>query len=138
MGGYQFNKNFGAELGYVNFGNFTSSGKPAGVASTFDAKIKGAEFMGVGAFPITESFSVYGKLGFFNYDVEFSSTVAGAGASTGRDRGTVLTFGAGLKYDATKTIGARFEWQRYNDVGDAATTLNAPIDLLSLGIVFKF
>ena len=141
FGGYQFNKNFGAEVGYVDLGKATANGVITGVAVSADAKVKGFEVLGVGTLPIANNFSAYGKLGFFRWDLDVSATGAISGFSatvSASETGTDFTFGLGLKYDFAKNIGARLEWQRYNDIGKESTTGKSDADLLSLGIVFKF
>ena len=44
----------------------------------------------------------------------------------------------GLKYDFTKNVGARMEWQRYSNIGNDSTTGQGDVNLYSIGIVFKF
>lgn len=141
FGGYQFNKNFGAEVGYVDLGQTTANGVITGVTVSTSTKAKGWEVLGVGTLPIADKFSAYGKLGFFRWDVDFSATVAIPGfaaVASASETGTDLTYGLGLKYDLTKNVGARLEWQRYNDLGNSATTGKSDVDLFSLGIVYKF
>jgi OOP family OmpA-OmpF porin len=141
FGGYQFNKNFGAEVGYVDLGKATANGVITGVTVSADAKVKGFEVLGVGTLPIANNFSAYGKLGFFRWDLDVSATgvISGFSATvSASETGTDFTFGLGLKYDFAKNIGARLEWQRYNDIGKESTTGKSDADLFSLGIVFKF
>lgn len=122
FGGYQFHKYFGAELGYTDLGQASAPG--AG-----DAKAKGFELSGVGTFPITERFSIYGKLGFFRWDVDAS----GQSAS-----GTDLTYAVGVQWNFTKRFGLRAQYQMYKDVGDDATTGTTDVDVIGIGVVFKF
>lgn len=124
FGGYQFNQALGAELGYVDLGNF--AGTVSGVAANSDAKA--VELVGVGTLPIAPRFSAYGKAGAFYWDAD--TTAPGLNPS---GDGTDFTFGAGLKYDFTNNMGARLEWQRYQDVGDITD-----VDLISVGLVAKF
>ena len=142
FGGYQFNKYLGAELGYVDLGRATARGTLLGVAVSATAKAKGWEFLGVGTLPIADKFSAYGKAGLFRWDLDVSATGVVPGfapvAVSTSDKGTDFTFGIGLKYDFTKSIGARVEWQRYKDIGNDATTGKSDVDLLSVGVVFKF
>ncbi len=141
FGGYQFNKNFGAEVGYVDFGKATANGVISGVAVSANAKAKGWEFLGVGTLPIADKFSAYGKLGFFRWDADVSATASIPGfavTASASDKGTDLTYGIGLKYDFFKSASGRLEWQRYKDIGNTATTGKSDVDLISLGLVFKF
>lgn len=139
--GYQFNKNFGAEVGYVHLGKATANGVIQGVTVSDSIKAKGLEVLGVGTLPIADKFSAYGKLGFFRWDVDMTLTETYPNYSIAysvSDSGTDLTYGLGLKYDFAKNIGARLEWQRYKDLGNPETTGKSDVDLISLGIVFKF
>src|SRR5919106_395303 len=102
LGGYQFNRYFAAELGYHNLGEASASaGAVEGTAW---------ELVGVGAYPIVDRLSVYGKLG---------------------------VYGVGLQYDVLKNVGVRGEWQRYNKMGggDIGET---DVDVLSVGVVYRF
>lgn len=135
FGGYQFNKNFAAELGYVDLGKATASAP--GV--TANVKAKGFEFLGVGTLPLSDGFSAYGKLGFFRWDADASIAIPAFGAlGTFSESGTDVTFGIGVKYDFTKNVAARLEWQRYKDLGNDATIGKSDVDVMSIGVVFKF
>lgn len=142
FGGYQFNKYLGAEFGYVDLGKASANGTILGAAASATAKAKGWELLGVGTLPFSDKFSAYGKAGLFRWDADVSATAVIPGfapaAVSASDNGTDVTFGLGLKYDHTKNIGVRLEWQRYKDVGNDATTGKSDVDLLSVGIVFKF
>jgi OmpA-OmpF porin, OOP family len=129
LGGYQINRNFSAELGYSNLGEITASG-PGGSLSI---ESNAWELVGVGSYPLSNQLSVYGKLGLYRAEVELTSTVGISGDETATD----LTYGVGLRYDFTPTIGVRGEWQRYGDVGGGSTG-EGDVDVLSVGVIFKF
>ena len=122
FGGYQFHKNFAAELGYTDLGKASAPGFA-------DAEASGFELVGVGSFPLTERFSLYGKLGFFRWDVD-------SGGQS--DSGTDLTYALGVQWNFTKRLGFRAQYQVYKDVGDSATTGSTDVDVLGVGVVFKF
>ena len=123
FGGYQFSRNFAAEIGYHDFGEakFTGPG--------FDEKVEGSawELVGIGALPLGNAFSIYGKLGAYYGKFE------GGGES---DSNTGLTFGIGGQFDVMRNLGLRLEWQRYNDMGENDS--KADLDVLSFGIVYRF
>ena len=127
LGGYQFNRNFAAELGYHNLGETKAS------APGVDAKIKATawELVGVGMWPIANQFGVYGKLGAHHSEAKLDSNVG----VSGKDTGNGLTFGAGLQYDVMPALGLRAEWQRYQKVGGDSDN---KIDVLSLGALWRF
>lgn len=137
FGGYQFNHYLGAELGYVDLGKFSASGTVLGAPATASAEAKGVELVGVVSYPFTPQFSVYGKAGAFRWDVDTRATAGAAAASVG-DHGTDFTLGAGVKYDFTRNLGARLEFQRYNNVGENNTTGQTDINLWTIGLVYKF
>lgn len=114
-GGYQFNRNFAAEVGYVTLFD-------KGVAGT-NIEVDGFEILAVGKMPLANNFSVYGKVGFLMWDAKASGF--------GSDDGTDLTFGIGLQYDVSRNLGIRGQWQRY-DVDDADA------DMFSIGVIYRF
>jgi OmpA-OmpF porin, OOP family len=121
FGGYQFSRNFGAEIAYVELGkaHFVSPGGNSTVEST------GFEFSGIGTFPINEKLSLYGKLGFFLWDADLKGPTAVS------DDGTDLTFGFGARWNFTKSLAGQVQWQRY-DVSDA------DVDVIGVGVLFRF
>jgi OmpA-OmpF porin, OOP family len=119
LGGYQFNRHFAAELGYHNLGEVSAGGE----------SVEGTawELVGIGAYPIVDKFSVYGKLGLYRGELE------GAGID---ESNTDLTYGAGLQYDFLKNVGVRGEWQRYSKMGGGDDETD--VDVLSVGLVYRF
>jgi len=98
--GYQLNRNFAAEAGYGYLGKFTADG--AGITSSV------WELVGIGAVPLSNQFSVYGKLGAY-----YATTKSAPFKRSNRD----LTYGLGGQYGVSRNIALRGEWQHYNDVG---------------------
>lgn len=138
-GGYQFNPNGAVEFGYVDLGKVKASGTDSFLgAASIDWEASGFTAALVGSLPVGQNFGLMGKLGLFHWDLDAnaSSSVFGSGSDTAS--GTDLTYGLGLKYDFSKTVGVRAEWERFKDVGDDNTTGQGDIDLLSVGLVFKF
>jgi OOP family OmpA-OmpF porin len=137
IGGYQFNRNLGVEAGYTDLGRASLNGTVLGVPVSARAKAKGFELLGVGTLPLNEQFALYAKAGLFRWDVDTSVTAAGITAAIG-DKGTDFTFGVGVKYNLTRNAAVRFEFQRYNDVGNDATTGQSNVNVWSLGLQFRF
>jgi len=133
FGGYQFNANFGAELGYTDLGEVSATFAGFGSATI---ESKGIELLGVGTYPINQQFSIFGKLGFFRWDVDANDGTGLVGSVS--DSGTDLTFGFGVKYNFTKNVALRAEWQRYTDVGETNTTGMADVDVLGVSVIIKF
>lgn len=131
FGGYQFNRNFAAELAYTDFGKVKAS-SAAGVSA--EIKSNAWELVGVGSYPIgTSGFAPYVKLGVYRGEAKLSSNVAVSGKDTNND----WTAGLGIRYDITKSVGVRAEWQRYNGVG-GSNVGDSDVDVLSIGALWKF
>ncbi|BBI98523.1 hypothetical protein FGKAn22_02160 [Ferrigenium kumadai] len=118
--GYQYNPNFAVEGEYTDLGRFTT-------ATAVNGKSNVWGLSAVGALPLENNFSVYGKLGLAR-----SNTTTSAATGTKR---TAATYGLGGQYDATPMIGLRLSWERY---GVGMTGQNASDDLYSLAALFKF
>jgi OOP family OmpA-OmpF porin len=121
LGGYQINKNFGAELGYTDFGKSDSGG----------VTFKGTawELVGVGTLPLSDKFGVFGKLGFAMGDGEATSPLG-----TFSDDSVELTYGFGVKYNFTPVLGVTAEYQAYPDFANGATD----VTVMSIGVLFRF
>lgn len=120
LAGYQFTPHFAAELGYHNFGEASAPG----------ASIKANAWEGVvvGSFPIGPV-SLYGKLGFFRGELD------GLGITeTNQD----VTYGVGVQYNFSRQVGVRGEWQRYNNLGGGRFGSETDVDVLSVGVVYRF
>jgi len=120
LGGYQFNRHFAAELGYHNLGE--ASGTAGALEGT------AWELVGIGAYPIVDKLSVYGKLGVYRGELE---------APGAEETNTDLTFGVGLQYDFLKNVGVRGEWQRYSKMG-GGNLVETDVDVLSVGVIYRF
>ena len=132
LGGYQFNKHFAAEIGYVDLGTLTARG-PGG---TLTADVSAFELVAVGSLPVADRFSVYGKLGLYRGEVDGNvNTVLVTGSAS--ETNTDVTFGFGARFDFSKQLGARIEWQRYPSVGGPDTGED-DVDLISIGLLFRF
>jgi OOP family OmpA-OmpF porin len=131
FGGYMFNRHFGIEGAYVDLGEATYSGNFVGLPVTGGrVEITGFNLSALGALPVSEQFSVFGKIGLFLWDAEASDTTGGAPFSAQQD-GTDLSFGIGLGYQFTRNLGVRAEWEMF-------TTDDADSSLISVGVLWRF
>ena len=144
-GGYQFNPYFGVEMAFVDLGTASYSGTFGGFpVAGGKVDVWGLGFFAVGAWPVTPSFSLFGKLGLFSWEAEWSDMPGGVPSSS-TENGADLAGGVGLNYSFTKNLSARLEWERFKAGGgeDAYTgqpnsTGSANIDLFSVGLVYRF
>lgn len=144
FGGYQFTKNWAVEFAYIDTGKVSADTTATGPAGQFKFEWagKGWSLAGVGTAMVSDSLGVFGKLGAFSWDLDYKcSKVSGTGTCTApADRGasgTDLTYGLGLKYNLTKQTSLRVEWEQFKDVGNASTTGQEDISLISIGIQYK-
>jgi len=129
LGGYNINRNFAAELAYSDFGKVKAS---LG-ALTDEAKATAWELSAVGSYPIANQFSVFGRLGLYFADAKENTNFAGNFKHTNND----LTYGFGVRYDFSREVGVRGEWQRYSKVGGGDLD-KSDVDVISVGVVWNF
>ena len=122
FGGYKFNRNLAVEGGFVDFGEISASFPTGSATVSSDALFAAA----VGILPVSSKFSVFGKLGFFMWDL----TATGTGGTVSDD-GTDLLIGVGLGFDITERLTIRAEWEDYDGGGDG-------VNFLSAGLQYNF
>jgi len=130
LGGYQFNKNLAVELGYNDLGEVSASG-------AFSASIEATvwEAVAVGSWPFTPQFSAYGKLGLYRGETDFSTNNPAFGSES--ETNTDLTYGIGVRWDFTKNVGVRAEYQIYKDLG-GGNIGETDVNVISIGGIFRF
>jgi len=133
LGGYQVNPNFAVEFGYGDLGKTEASFAGLGSA-TIEAS--GFEVLAVGIAPINQQWSMYGKLGFFRWDVDLKDGTGLIGSASAS--GTDLTYGFGVQYRMTKAAALRIEYQQYNDAGDPNTTGEGDASVMGVGVTYRF
>ncbi len=109
LGGYQFHRNIAVEAGYGMM--FDKS----------DVEVTALELVAVGLFPIANQFSLLGKLGFANVEVD---------SRFGSEDKTELTWAVGVQFDVSRNLGVRALWQRYET--------DEELDWIAIGAVWRF
>jgi OOP family OmpA-OmpF porin len=140
FGGYRINRHFALEGGYFDLGEFgyTASTTPEGTLSG-DIGLSGLNFDVVGILPFTRNFSLLGRIGAVYAEAEDSFGGTGSAVMLNSSRSesdTNYKYGLGLQYDFTESFGMRTELERYRI--DDALNNKGDVDLLSLGIVYRF
>ena len=132
--GYQFDKNWGAEVFYANVGKLDGT---CGAGCTFTTKGDAVGFNLVGTAPLSDTFALYAKLGFASTKTDTQKTPAAA-TFTG-DRRSAVTGGVGAQYNINKNVGIRAGWDGYEQATHSAGTEYKPRpSVWSMGAVFKF
>jgi OOP family OmpA-OmpF porin len=136
FGGYQFSRNFAAELGYTNLGKFNAA--VAGL--TDDAKVNAWDLSLLAAWPLSNQFAIFGRLGGYRANAKEETNFVGNFEHTNND----LTYGLGGQFDFTRNLGLRVEWQRYAKVGGGDVALGpnpgdkSDIDVFGVSALWRF
>ena len=128
LAGYKFNDNFGVEASFTGIGKYSTA--------TVSGKGDAFAIAAIGTLPITDAFSVYGKLGFGSSKTKVSDpTLTTQGASR-----TAATFGLGVQYNATPQIGVRLGVDRFGAAvkSNTGVTNNFNSNVWSAGVVYAF
>ena len=138
FGGYQFNENFAVEGAYHDLGRFNGTTSVVAPPSVTPGKwdVSAASVALVGTYPLPHRFAVFGKAGLAATRLTVDDPVPG-GYSPSANRVQPL-LGLGVKFDFTKTFGARGEWERFNNVGDGSTTGQTPMNVWTLSAQYRF
>lgn len=104
FGGYQFNRWFGLEAGYADFGKL----EPDAAGAALEAN--SVYLTAVGTLPFTEKFSGYAKAGIQRWDLD--TTIPGL-TGTSDDNGNDPTYGVGLQYRFNDAVALRAEYSRF-------------------------
>ena len=139
-GGYQLTPNFALESGYFDLGKFgfTANTSPLGSLSG-DIRVRGLNLDLVGMLPLSEQFSLLGRVG-ANY-AQTRGAFSGTGAvgvtnPNPSESGTNYKLGVGLQYALSDTWAIRGELERYR-VKDSVGN-RGHIDMASIGLVYRF
>jgi long-chain fatty acid transport protein len=125
--GYQFNKYLGVEGGYVNLNDMTGFTGAVVTNIDTDAWALGA----VLSYPVTDKFSVMGKLGAAYMLADIKTKNGAALTVTTGDDSYEPNYGVGVSYALLDNLSLRAEWERFDRE-------DHDIDLVSAGMVVKF
>jgi OOP family OmpA-OmpF porin len=141
FGGYSFNKFLALELSYLDGGaareseDFLFPGTPP---LSFSSRVKVENeiinLSVVGNLPLTESFSLFGKLGYANIDTDTTASFSVDGSSftgSNSNQRKELSYGAGATYSFGKAFQLRAEYEGFNVGG-------SDLRAISLSGIFRF
>jgi OOP family OmpA-OmpF porin len=121
--GKMFDKNWGAEVGYVDTGRLLRSGN--------DVRAQGLSLSVVRRAQLLPSVDVFGKLG-ASYG-HSDTSVMGNAAAGAPDAGFGLAYGGGLSYSFSPRLSAKLEWESYD-----LRAAGGPVRSTSLGLQFRY
>lgn len=106
--GSQLNQYFAAEVGYTSIGNVFGDND-----LNVSADLDGLEASVLGFVPLSSNISLFGRLGFWDWEVD----APGDDAS-----GTDIFYGGGVEYNPTQRVQMRLEARKY-EADDADVTM---------------
>jgi len=125
--GYDLNRYFSVEGGYVDFGKIDFGDVDVGgLTGSVDAQADGLEFSITGRVPVGNRFSLLGRTGLLWWDARTQVNDVSDRLSK-RD----MFFGLGVEFSTTEKLGITAGWTRYDLDSDN-------IDYLSIGLRFRF
>jgi opacity protein-like surface antigen len=139
FGGYQVNKYFGVEGGFVDFNDVKAGSTVTGPDRSVYTTVENDAWTlaAVGTLPVSKNISVFGKLGVSNWSSNLRSVTTETGvipytasATKGSD-GYDVFYGLGASYALLDSIDVRAEIERYKFD-------NLDINLMTAGMALKF
>lgn len=134
LAGYQFDKNWSVEGGYVSLIN-KANVKNLGAGVTGKASLSGGEIAGIYNYPLSSQFSVFGRLGYASMTAKAEASSGGITLSSSSNL-SGLVAGLGVQYKATEQLGIRAGFNRYN-LKNSGSTGETPNNFYAAA-VFKF
>ncbi len=138
FGGYEFNRYFGVEIGYHDFGEAVIDARIPGPLGEGRIRgtvsVSGAYAALVGRAPIGDRFSLLGKIGVLSGTAESDVTLTVRGvplnAESFEDDGSEGIYGLGFAYRFNDRFGVRLMYDRLGT--------DSGLDTVSLGFVGRF
>lgn len=137
FGGYQFDRNWAAELQYVDLGKYKYADQSGGTAVV---KTSGFSASAVGSWPVTEKMSLLGKVGLAQQTFAVS-IVTPSSEQSRRISGSTMLLGLGGEYEISKNLLLRTEYEYFGvptlfSAGNQKLKLSS--NLLSVGFRYRF
>ena len=130
--GVEFDKNWAVEVGYKDLGRIVDQNDMT-TGNSILVKSRLGEMSVLGMFPIGRFVPYLRGGAYYAHNAMESNMIA---AATGDQAN--WTVGAGLRFDVTKWLAVRAEWQRYNNVGHANVGVRTDVETSTLGVLLRF
>ena len=144
--GYRFLPYFALEGAYAALGEVSAEttitsflGIPV-PAQTLSAKVEVNDtlyFAAVGIVPLGDRFAIFGKVGFYSAEADLT-VCGGAGCVSQTERDENRMYGLGIDLFFTRQWGMRAEWERFTNVGSDQTGGKGDVDLISVGVIYRY
>ena len=142
FGGWQFHKNFGVELGYVDGGSASATVGDIdvdGIEADINVDVSGIDLFLTGTMPIGESFYAFAKAGMVSWDADLDAVIREDDGEGGvietelsaSDSGEDPAYGAGFGFNLGENAKVQVDYTFY-DVGEVDA------DFLAASVLWKF
>ena len=139
--GYQFNRVWSLEAGYVYLGRTRLVESGPGGSFTGERKARGFVIDGTAMLPFTDTFSGFLRLGTIDAHVQENDTSVGTitvpSSNTTSDDWRA-TYGVGLYWRVADHVSLRLGWDQYHQLGNYSNVGKDNVNFTSLGMVFRF
>lgn len=136
FGGYQINQYVAVEGGYVGLGKASVNGTRGGLPAFGSLDSNAWQAAVVGSLPLNQQFALTGKLGIARTSTDITSNINGTPFAA-TDKNTAATYGLGARYDLTKTVALRGEWERFR-IDSTGLGSKSDADMFSVSAIMKF
>ena len=133
MAGYRLGRYLAAEFAYTDLGQTEASSKA--VDLNVRNSVSGLSLSGIALLPLTEDFSLTGRLGLYRWDRDANTLVSGLGqlsSVVADDNGTDMVMGVGLNWHLFSRFALRAEWEHFSDLSDQG------YDFYSAALLYHF
>ena len=127
IAGWSFNPNLAAEISYTDFTEIGRASQPG----FFSIESQGIAYTAQVAMPLTESFDLFARLGFLQWQSQINGNVGGNKVALTTDSGTDPVTGFGLSFRLSERFSLRAESEVYHIEG-------VDLGLLSFGVLYDF
>lgn len=134
-GGYQFNKNWAAEMSYVDLGKFSAQ------SNFLNTTVKTSAFTlsAIGSLPVSDQFSVFGKLGLAakttNVD-EFTPSYNYTYSEKKTTTAPLIGFGAEYRFTPSLALRGEYEYIGETKIGERDAKISN--GLMSVSLRYSF
>ncbi len=130
--GYELNQYVAIEAAYRTLGEAGFNGNVMGCAVDITVDTTVIEATILGQLPLGDRWDLLGRVGAARWDVDADLRSPCVSAADSDD-GTGMTYGLGVQYNLTESVGLRAEWQQYEDVAD-----EEEVSTVTAGLIFRF
>jgi OOP family OmpA-OmpF porin len=131
FGGYNFDPNFGAEVGYTRFGSFSETETIGGIGTKQDGSARSFYGVGTARAKLSESFGVHGRAGVSLGKVSGTNVLPASDQLTGRK--TSLLVGVGADFQLAPNITLTADYDHYGKLSN-----NVKANTLMFGAKLSF